>query len=50
MRSNTTFDDISFLRFTESTDAIIVYERVRDFLLKKGFTDLAFYETEKVAL
>ena len=39
-----------FFRLAESTNAIIVHERVRDCLLKKGFSDLAFYETEKVAL
>jgi hypothetical protein len=39
-----------FFRLAESTNAIIVHEQVKDYLLKKGFTDLAFYETEKVAL
>ena len=39
-----------FFRLAESTNAIIVHERVRDCLLMKGFNDLAFYETEKVAL
>jgi hypothetical protein len=39
-----------FFRLAESTNAIIVHERVKDCLLSKGFTDLAFYETEKVAL
>ena len=42
--------DALFFRLAESTNAIIVHEQVRDHLLKKGFTDLAFYETEKVAL
>lgn len=37
-------------RLAESTNAIIVHQQVKDFLLDKGFTDLAFYETEKVAL
>ncbi len=37
-------------RLAESTNAIIVHETLRDALLKKGFTDLAFYETEKAAL
>ena len=37
-------------RLAESTNAIIVHQQVKDFLLAKGFTDLAFYETEKVAL
>lgn len=41
---------LSFFRLAESTNAIIVHERVRDCLLAKGFADLAFYETEKVAL
>lgn len=39
-----------FFRLAESTNAIIVHQQVKDFLLAKGFTDLAFYETEKVAL
>ncbi len=39
-----------FFRLAESTNAIIVHEQVRDFLLEKGFTDLAFYEPEDVAL
>lgn len=42
--------DLLFFRLAESTNAIIVHERVRDCLLKKGFTDLAFHKTEKVAL
>ena len=42
--------DLLFFRLAESNNAIIVHERVRDCLQKKGFTDLAFYETEKVAL
>jgi hypothetical protein len=42
--------DIDFFRLAESTNAILVSERVRDRLLRKGFTDLAFYETENVAL
>ena len=37
-------------RLAESTNAIIVHQQVKDFLLDRGFTDLAFYETEKVAL
>lgn len=39
-----------FFRLAESTNAIIVHEAVKQCLLSKGFTDLAFYETEKVAL
>jgi len=42
--------DLLFFRLAESTNAIIVHETVRNYLLNKGFTDLAFYETEKVAL
>jgi hypothetical protein len=42
--------DLLFFRLAESTNAIIVHEAVRDCLLKKGFADLAFYETENVAL
>lgn len=37
-------------RLAESSNAIIAHECVRDYLLKQGFTDLAFYETEQVAL
>jgi len=40
----------AFFRLAESTNAIIVHERVKECLLAKGFTDLAFYETGKVAL
>ncbi len=39
-----------FFRLAESTNAIIISDRVKNCLLKKGFEDLAFYETEKVAL
>lgn len=39
-----------FFRLAESTNAIIVHEAVKECLLSKGFTDLAFYDTEKVAL
>ena len=42
--------DQLFFRLAESTNAIIVHEHVKQYLLSKGFTDLAFYETEKVAL
>lgn len=42
--------DQLFFRLAESTNAIIVHEQVKQCLLTKGFTDLAFYETEKVAL
>lgn len=42
--------DLLFFRLAESTNAIIVHEDVKNCLLAKGFTDLAFYETEKVAL
>jgi hypothetical protein len=41
---------ILFFRLAESTNAIIVHKDVRDALIAKGFDDLAFYETEKVAL
>ena len=39
-----------FFRLAESTNALIVHESVRDHLLAKGFDDLAFYDTEKVAV
>lgn len=39
-----------FFRLAESTNGIIVHESVCEFLLKQGFDDLAFYETESVAL
>ena len=39
-----------FFRLAESTNAIIVHQQVKDMLIEKGFNDLAFYETEKVAL
>ena len=39
-----------FFRLAESTNAIIVHEQVKKCLLAKGFTDLEFHETEKVAL
>jgi hypothetical protein len=42
--------DLLFFRLAESTNAIIVHESVRDYLVEKGFNDLAFYETDKVAL
>jgi len=42
--------DQLFFRLAESTNAIIVHEHVKQYLLSKGFTDLAFYETEKAAL
>jgi hypothetical protein len=37
-------------RLAESTNAILVHERLRDHLLASGFTNLAFYEPESVAL
>ncbi|WP_281556010.1 DUF1629 domain-containing protein [Thalassomonas sp. RHCl1] len=37
-------------RLAESTNAIIVHEQVKNYLIGKGFDDLAFYEPEKVAL
>ena len=37
-------------RLAESTNAILIHETVRDLLLAKGFTNLAFYEPQKVAL
>lgn len=37
-------------RLAESTNAILVHERLRDHLLAKGFTHLAFYDPAKVAL
>ncbi|MDG9672263.1 hypothetical protein ONV78_31315 [Hahella sp. CR1] len=39
-----------FFRLAESTNALIVHEKVKQHLLAKGFTDLAFYEPSKVAL
>jgi hypothetical protein len=39
-----------FFRLAESTNGIMAHERVKNHLLEKGFTDLAFYETKKVAL
>ncbi|AZZ90657.1 hypothetical protein EUZ85_07965 [Hahella sp. KA22] len=39
-----------FFRLAESTNALIVHDKVRQHLLAKGFTDLAFYEPSKVAL
>lgn len=39
-----------FFRLAESTNGLFVHERVRDYLLEKGFTDLAFYDPGKVAL
>lgn len=38
-----------FFRLAESTNAIIVHKRVRDYLLEKGFNDLVFYEAENAA-
>jgi hypothetical protein len=43
-------NEMLFFRLAESTNAIIVHQQVKDTLIAKGFTDLAFYETEKVAL
>ncbi|UZE97467.1 imm11 family protein [Alkalimarinus alittae] len=43
-------NEILFFRLAESTNAIIVHQQVKDTLIAKGFTDLAFYETEKIAL
>lgn len=37
-------------RLAESTNAILVHEKLRDALLAKGFGHLAFYEPEQVAL
>jgi len=37
-------------RLAESTNAILLHEKVRDFLRSKGFQDLAFYEPGEVAL
>ncbi|AZZ90656.1 hypothetical protein EUZ85_07960 [Hahella sp. KA22] len=39
-----------FFRLAESTNTLIVHEKVKQHLLAKGFTDLAFYEPSKVAL
>lgn len=46
---NKTYGQLLF-RLAESTNGIIVHEKVRDFLLQRGFTDLAFYDTEFAAL
>lgn len=37
-------------RLAESTNAVLVHEKLRDHLLAKGFGHLAFYEPEQVAL
>lgn len=37
-------------RLAESTNAILVHEKLRDHLLARGFGHLAFYEPERVAL
>jgi hypothetical protein len=42
--------DLLLFRLAESANGILVHESVCDYLLKKGFTDLAFYETKNVAL
>ncbi|WP_431688127.1 imm11 family protein [Hahella sp. NBU794] len=39
-----------FFRLAESTNALIVHDKVRQHLLAKGFTDLAFYPSGKAAL
>ncbi len=42
--------DKIFFRLAESTNAILVHESVRDYLLSKGFDDISFYDPSEVAL
>jgi hypothetical protein len=43
--------DIQLFRLAESTNALLVHERLRDNLLKKGFgSDIAFYDLNEAAI
>ena len=42
--------DMLLFRLAESTNAILVHRRVRDFLLARGFDELVFYDPREVAL
>ncbi|CAE6781618.1 MAG: hypothetical protein H8K06_03630 [Nitrospira sp.] len=46
----TTTHGALIFRLAESTNAILVHPKLRDFLLGRGFTDLAFYTPDEVAL
>jgi hypothetical protein len=42
--------DLLFFRLAENNDAVMVHERLRDHLIKSGFTELEFHNPEHVAL
>jgi hypothetical protein len=42
--------DLLFFRLAENNAAVIVHERLRDHLIRAGFTELEFHHPEEVAL